>query len=93
MFSGDGLAEAERQLKAAAASVPPVDSPEPDLAGLECRWQGIASPRGEIVSLLVQARGDSAGVRAERYRETLATISQLCGAIETARPTRHSRPR
>ena len=89
MFSGDGLAEAERRLKAAPASVPPLDSPEPDLAGLECRWQGIASPRGEIVSLLVQARGETAGVRADRYRETLATINQLCGAIETARPTSH----
>ncbi len=87
MFAGDGLAEAERLLKAAPATEPPADSPEPDLAGLECRWQGIASPRGEIISLLVQAQGETAEVRAGRYRETLAAIERICGTGHAARPT------
>jgi len=86
MFAGDGLAEAERLLKAAPESEPPDDSPEPDLVGLECRWQGIASPRGEIVSLLVQALGATAEVRAARYQEILAAIERISGTNHAARP-------
>ena len=87
MFAGEGLAEAERRLKTAPASEPPADSPEPDLTGLECRWQGVPSPRGEIVSLLVQARGDTPDLRARRYEEILATIEFHCGTGANARPT------
>lgn len=54
MFSGGGLAWAERAMKSGeheVAAAPP--GTRPDLSGLSCRWDDIPSTRGTMLSLLV----------------------------------------
>lgn len=63
MFSGGGLAWAERAMKAGRFAVKAAEPGErPDLTGLSCRWNDIPATRGVIVSLLVVpvAHGDPA---------------------------------
>lgn len=60
MFTGGGLAYAERLLKEPATShlynLADEDiTPQADFKGLECRWQPILSPYGETISLIVLA--------------------------------------
>ena len=55
MFTGGGLAWAERQAKSghfAVLSAPP--GARPDLTGLSCRWQPLQSRHGTMLSLIVQ---------------------------------------
>ncbi len=54
MFSGGGLAWAEKEMKRGACNVeaaPP--GTRPDLTNLSCRFEKVASARGTILSLLV----------------------------------------
>ena len=54
MFSGGGLAWAERAMKAGRFAVPPAaPGTRPDLSGLSCRWNDIPATRGLIMSLVV----------------------------------------
>jgi len=54
MFSGGGLAWAERQMKRGAFTVGPAPpGSRPDLTGLSCRFEKVPSARGTILSLLV----------------------------------------
>ncbi|WP_230532733.1 DUF3095 domain-containing protein [Microvirga roseola] len=54
MFSGGGLAYAERQLKEGAFAIPPAaPGTLPDLAGLSCRFDEIRPERGIILSLIL----------------------------------------
>lgn len=53
-FSGDALAEAERRVKGDPAKYAVPEHPgAADLSGLECRWNGIPSPGGVMLSVLV----------------------------------------
>ncbi|WP_412062390.1 DUF3095 domain-containing protein [Rubrivirga sp. IMCC45206] len=88
LFYGEGVGWAERQVKDpetadrwASHAEPPADGADP-YEGLECRWQDVKSPRGETVSLLVEAVGDRA---AETYREVLGAIAEVYDD-ETAHP-------
>ena len=86
LFRGTGMAWAEDQVKGAdtaeryASHAEPTDADDP-YAGLECRWRDVRSPRGETVSLLLEAVGED---RAAVYREALDTIAEVYG--ENARP-------
>lgn len=77
MFSGGGLAWAEKQMKAGAFAVPP--SPpgsQPNLKGLSCRWQPIPARQGLIASLLVTpARGTSDAAFQRAVTEIVALIA------------------
>jgi hypothetical protein len=54
MFSGGGLAWAERALKEGRFAVPPgPEGARPDLTGLSCRWEEIRASRGVILSLVL----------------------------------------
>ncbi|MBJ6124428.1 DUF3095 domain-containing protein [Microvirga splendida] len=54
MFSGGGLAYAERQMKSGAFTIPPAPSGTlPDLSGLSCRFDEIRPERGVILSLII----------------------------------------
>jgi len=54
MFSGGGLAWAERAMKAGQFAVSPAPpGTRPDLSGLSCRWNDIPATRGLILSLVV----------------------------------------
>jgi hypothetical protein len=54
MFSGGGLAWAERAMKAGQFAVP-ASAPgvRPDLSGLSCRWNDIPASRGVMLSLVL----------------------------------------
>ena len=88
LFRGTGMAWAERQVKdpdtagAYASRAEPADGDDP-YAGLECRWQDVESPRGETVSLLVEAVGDGQGAT---YREVLAAIEAAYGGGDGPHP-------
>ena len=62
MFTGGGLAWAERALKSGRFAVPPRRGNAPDLCGLSCRWNDMPATRGLILSLVVApvAQGDPA---------------------------------
>jgi hypothetical protein len=77
MLSGGGVEWAERELKAGRIALPP--SPpriHPDLSGLSCRWEPIASRHGVILSLIVrEAPGAPPGAFADLVRRLLALIA------------------
>src|SRR5690606_26141857 len=53
MFTGGGASWAEAQMKAGAYRIEPAPSgSRPNLDGLSCRWNPIASRSGEIVSII-----------------------------------------
>lgn len=58
LFSGGGLLEADRLIKADPARCfpEPDHPPPPNLEGLSCRWEPLASLRGTMLSLLVLPR-------------------------------------
>ena len=87
LFRGGGLAWAEDQVKGAqahryACHAAPSRDDDP-YAGLECRWQDVRSPRGETVSLLIEAVGDD---REATYRDVLGAVGRAYGEGDAARP-------
>ena len=88
LFQGTGMAWAEAQVKSPetadryASEAVPTEAEDP-YAGLECRWQDVKSPRGETVSLLVEAVGDD---QRATYRGALDAIEQIYGSGDEARP-------
>lgn len=61
MFSGGGLAWAERQMKAGRYGIEPAPEDElPDLTGLSCRWTPMKARNGSILSILVLPRPGAA---------------------------------
>lgn len=90
MFSGGGLAWAERAMKAGRFTLPAAAPGErPDLTGLSCRWNDIPATHGVIVSLLVMpvTHGDPAF---RRVVETL--LAELEKSTEVARPVPDNAP-
>jgi hypothetical protein len=90
MFSGGGLAWAERSLKAdqfAVAPAPP--GTRPDLSGLSCRWNDIPATLGIILSLVVTpVRHDDPAFR--QLIEGL--LAELEASSEVARPVPDDAP-
>ncbi len=88
LFQGTGMAWAEDQVKGPetaeryASDAEPTDADDP-YAGLECRWQDVENPRGETVSLLIEAVGED---RSAVYREVIGVIEAIYGAGDEARP-------
>ncbi len=88
VFWGGGLTYATELLKRPGADNPylvrpnPLDPPTanalpPDLTGLECRWQAIASPHGAMATLIVAAYpGPQAP---DHYRAVIQFIEALYG--------------
>lgn len=94
MFLGDGLGHAERLIKDPNAGNPhlvPDDGSIPargDFTGFECRWNEIASPHEEIISLLVQARSADLARQEAVYGEVLREIQAIYGDDATCHPLR-----
>ncbi|PAP76713.1 DUF3095 domain-containing protein [Rubrivirga marina] len=88
LFRGTGLGWAEDQVKDPSTSdrwasrASPRESDGDPYEGLECRWQDVKSPRGETVSLLIEAVSDDRDVT---YREVLGLIGEVYGA-DSAHP-------
>ncbi len=81
MFAGNGLAEADRRIKIpgnAYAFLPGDDTPAPDVSGLSCRWEPMASAHGEILTILVQSRLDE-GAEGDYYKIFYARLLALTG--------------
>lgn len=84
IFTGGGLAYADYLLKSPAGqryqlNPQTLPSIEADYFGLECRWQDIPPPSGEILSLLVVATSPDPEQHPQIYRDVLATLDRLFG--------------
>jgi hypothetical protein len=90
MFSGGGLAWADRAMKQAQYAVPAAPpGPRPDLSGLSCRWNDIPASHGLILSLVVApvTNGDPA------FRKLVEELlAELESSSEVARPVPENAP-
>lgn len=89
MFSGGGIAWAERKMKDGEYSVNPAPAgTRPDLTGLSCRWEPIDAERGEILSVLVlpQPRADRL-----KFTSLIGKIMALLGDGDRTRPVSSNR--
>lgn len=91
IFTGGGLAEAERLLKDSATydAYTIVDTGadvQADFGGFECRWSEMPTPHEETVSLLVLAQGADDGAHPRLYREVLEQIEAVYGSREVRHP-------
>lgn len=91
-FTGGGIQFAERLIKdldkGKAHRIESESQPQAagDFSGLECRWDNIPSPHGEIVTLLVQAAGADDDRDALTYRDVLDQIGAIYGIGQAANP-------
>jgi hypothetical protein len=85
---GNGLGYAEKLIKGREADFPGGFLPygEPDLSGMQCRWDRISPPPGkaEILTLLVSAKNGSN--QSETYAEILCRIEALYGPSTIRQP-------
>ncbi len=83
MLSGSGLSVAERWVKdpeqGARWAVASEGAAAASFDGFECRWEPIASRRGAVVSLLVQARSPDPEVAAATYARVVGAIERIAG--------------
>ena len=90
MFSGGGLAWAERAMREGRYAVAPAaPGVRPDLTGLSCRWNDMPATRGVILSLLVApvTNGDAA------FRALIeALLRELETSSEVTRPVPDGAP-
>jgi len=90
MFTGGGLAWADRSLKAGHYAVAPAaPGVRPDLSGLSCRWSDIPASRGIILSLVAAPvrQGDPA------FRRLVdGLLAELEASPEVARPVPDGAP-
>jgi hypothetical protein len=96
IFAGGGISHAEKLIK----RPPPGESYElepddtvkdADFSGLECRWNPIASDKGEIVSLLIQALAEDDQAKNRIYRDVIREIETVFGRKETCHPVAQHR--
>jgi len=96
VFMGQGLSAAEEWVKArpdGAYGLPSSITGPADFSGLECRWDQVASPREEIVALLIRATGSSLQDTARIYTDVLETLRSTYGSDDQRRPLRHGQLR
>jgi hypothetical protein len=90
MFSGGGLAWADRAMKQGQFAVPAAPpGTRPDLSGLSCRWNDIPASHGLILSLVVApvTNGDPA------FRKLVEELlAELESSSEVARPVPEGAP-
>src|ERR1700687_4979133 len=90
MFSGGGLAWADRAMKQGRFAVSPAaPGTRPDLSGLSCRWNDIPASHGLILSLVVApvTNGDPA------FRKLVEELlAELESSTEVARPVPENAP-
>src|ERR1700737_2428461 len=90
MFSGGGLAWADRAMKQGRFAVSPAaPGTRPDLSGLSCRWNDIPASHGLILSLVVAPviNGDP------EFRKLVEELlAELESSTEVARPVPENAP-
>jgi GGDEF domain-containing protein len=92
IFTGGGLAYAERLLKDtahnAAYAVGDDGEAEANFTGFQCRWNEIPSPSEETLSLIVRALGTEQGDNNHLYEDVLHQIESLYGDRPVRAPIR-----
>lgn len=87
MLGGGGPALAEELIKTDPARLWTTDTPpEPNLAGLECRWEPLASQRGQMVSGLVRVLPAPGRDVPAVYRDVIAELEKIAGRYEELNP-------
>ncbi len=81
MFGGSGLSEAERRVKdptdGAKYAVAESGPSHADFTGFECRWQEIPGKRGNVASVLVQARSEDRAEANQVYEAVVRRIEAI----------------
>jgi hypothetical protein len=84
MFSGGGLAYAERRMKEGAFAIPPAKPGTlPDLSGLTCRFDEITPQRGAILSLILLPDPKAS---MEAFNALVGQVLSLAEGQEAGRP-------
>ena len=91
MFSGGGIAYAERYMKDPAtaplcAVAPGSGEASGSFDGLECRWKDIPSRYGETISMMVRVISTDPEKAAGSYRELIAKVREIFGADDACHP-------
>ncbi|MBI5138885.1 MAG: DUF3095 domain-containing protein [Candidatus Vogelbacteria bacterium] len=83
MFCGNGIAAAEKLVKSEETSakyeIPTTIKSNGLFKGFECRWNDIASPHGETVSILVKVLSGDIQTRSSTYNQIFAKIEEIYG--------------
>jgi hypothetical protein len=78
VFSGGGMDLAEQWIKAGNYLLEDsYDDNDPDLSGLSCRWEPLASQNGVMLSILMQARAADETDNANLYRKLINDIADI----------------
>jgi hypothetical protein len=77
VFSGGGMELAERWIKAGDYLLDESHDDDPDLSGLSCRWEPLASQNGVMLSVLMQARAADDMANADLYRQLIRDIASI----------------
>lgn len=88
-FSGGGVELAERWIKSNSDYLieDNHDNEPPDLGGLSCRWEPLASENGVMLSVLMLATADKESVKAEIYRSLIDALGEISEeAINQGKP-------
>jgi hypothetical protein len=86
VFWGSGLDAVETWIRTGPAPLERIeDVGDPNLEGLECRWQEVPSARAEIVNLLVLARPEG-GDPATTYKRVLELVDTHLGPPHQRHP-------
>jgi len=81
-FTGGGIDLAEKWIKSDPGFLlqqKPDDEP-PDLSGLSCRWEPLASQNGVMLSLLMQAASHDERAKARLYSSLIEAIGEITDA-------------
>lgn len=92
MFSGGGMAFAERRMKEGAFAIPPAaPGAMPNLTGLSCRFDEIRAEHGVILSLIVLPATEASG---DAFNALVGQVLSLAeNRAEAARPIPEGGPR
>jgi len=79
VFSGGGMELAEKWIKSGSEYLLETSYSDniPDLSGLSCRWEPLASQNGLMLSVLMQATSREESERADLYRRLIADIANV----------------
>ena len=87
-FSGGGIELAERWIKSNSDYLVEDDEhDEPNLAGLSCRWEPLASENGVMLSMLMRVKTGNDSEVSDVYRELMEEIGRITGdSLNAGRP-------
>ena len=77
VFSGGGMELAEQWIKGGDYLLEASHDNDPDLSGLSCRWEPLASQNGVMLSALMQARAADDMANADLYRTLIKDIARI----------------